>query len=170
MGESIFYSPRPFKRLFSVLLSPPIQNKSKCSAATQSEAAEGVRSPLVWMMSTNAADSRLEVETHLKSIVSPDSIVKKIAFNQGWNQKLTWKETGPLTWWCCCAGQGRRPSTYRGTNGVQLGRALSESHRYSYALNFTCDSNHLGSMLAVKYTTCLLQSGIETQFDFEMEM
>ena len=90
-------------------------------------------------MSTNVSNSRLEAE-------------------RDW------------TWWYYCSGQDRRSSTYQGTNGVQRGRVLiSVSLRSIFLcsqLSFTCDSYHLGSMLAVEYTTCLC--GFEAQFHFDL--
>ena len=74
------------------------------SACTQSEAAEGSRSPLVWIMSTNAADSMLAMKCRLQCCANIKS--------------------SPTTWLCCCLGQDRRPRSFLGTNEVLLDQVL----------------------------------------------
>ena len=74
------------------------------SARTQSEAAEGSRSPLVWIMSTNAADSMLAMKCRLQCCANIKS--------------------SPSTWLCCCLGQDRRPRSFLGTNEVLLDQVL----------------------------------------------
>ena len=94
-----------------------LKNYNLMDFFTQSEVADGTRSPLVWMMSTNAADSWLKNHRHVELLISLRSLFIPSS-----------------TWLCCCWGLGRRPTLRQGTTVGQQGPVLYMNYDLSQNL------------------------------------